>query len=68
MGVPLQAGGENLTIAQSKFLYQSADRFSPELVAAAKNSQDATKMNMCQAVLNSLDLALSNDDKAGMII
>lgn len=50
----MAAGGENATIAQSQFLKHTA-------------AERSIKMNMCQSINNALDIALENDETAGII-
>ncbi|KAI3640251.1 hypothetical protein MIR68_001129 [Amoeboaphelidium protococcarum] len=65
---PMAASGENLTIAQSKFLLHNVDdvRQYKELYDSnpGKKLDELQKMNMCQSVNNAIDLSLQNNDKA----
>ncbi|KAI3657678.1 hypothetical protein MP638_003688 [Amoeboaphelidium occidentale] len=58
----LQAGGENMTIASSVYL-KNEPKDALEYLKLGSSSETA-KMNMCQAINQTLDLALQTDDTA----
>ena len=74
----MQAGGENMSIAQSTYLWHQPDQVFQSLElkdqlsklggAAGSSSVDIKKMNMCQSINLALDEILQNDEKAGILL
>jgi hypothetical protein len=69
----MPAGGENVAISESKWLYTSHEMVvqNAEVKKCLQETGtleiQTTRMNMCQAVNNALDISLETDDKAGKV-